>query len=125
MVAGAGQTKEAIRQYVSERNIEIELANAVALMEEIKSGKRKLDLLEVMACLNGCVKGGGQPVPVDEGVIRARAKAIYDLDNGSSMHAAHGNPSLQEIYRECLGEPGGKLSRELLYTTFAKRKGLL
>jgi iron-only hydrogenase group A len=101
------------------------LTQAVALLEEIKSGKRKLDLLEVMACPDGCINGGGQPIPVDERVIRARSKAIYDLDNGSSSHSAHENRLLQEIYRDCLGEPGGKLSRELLYTSFTKREALL
>jgi iron-only hydrogenase group A len=101
------------------------LANAVALIKEIKSGKRKLDLLEVMACPDGCINGGGQPIPVDKRVIRTRSKAIYDLDNGSSIHVAHENQSLQEFYRDCLGEPGGKLSRELLYTTFTKREVLL
>lgn len=94
------------------------LTNAVALLEEIKSGKRKLDLLEVMACPNGCINGGGQPIPVDERVIRTRSKAIYDLDNGSSLQSAHGNPSLQEFYRDYLGGPGGKLSRDLLYTLY-------
>ncbi|MCK5065910.1 MAG: (2Fe-2S)-binding protein [Bacteroidales bacterium] len=101
------------------------LANAVALIQEIKSGKRKLDLLEVMACPDGCINGGGQPITVDNRVIRTRTKAIYELDNGSSIHAAHENQSLQEFYHDCLGEPGGKLSRELLYTTFAKREVLL
>lgn len=101
------------------------LSNAVALLEELKSGKRKLDLLEVMACPDGCVNGGGQPIPADEGVIRSRSKAIYDLDNGSSIHSAHESSSLLDFYRACLGEPGGKLSRDLLYTTFTKREVLL
>lgn len=101
------------------------LANAVALLEEIKSGKRKLDLLEVMACPDGCVNGGGQPLPVDERVIRTRSKAIYDLDNGSNVHSAHADPSIQEFYGDFLGKPGGKLCRELLYTVYTKREVLL
>ena len=100
------------------------LANAVALMEELKAGKLKLDLLEVMACPGGCVNGGGQPIPVDEGVIRTRTKAIYDLDNSSSLFTAHGSPSLEGFYQSCLGEPGGELSKDLLHTAFAKREVL-
>jgi iron only hydrogenase large subunit-like protein len=101
------------------------LSHAVELLEEIKSGKRKLDLLEVMACPGGCVNGGGQPIPVNEELIRNRSKAIYDLDNSSSLHVAHGNPALQECYRKFLQKPGGKLSRDLLRTSFTKREGLL
>jgi iron-only hydrogenase group A len=101
------------------------LSHAVALLEEIKSGKRKLDLLEVMACPGGCINGGGQPIPVDEALIRTRTKAIYELDNSSSLHTAHGSPALQKCYHDYLVEPGGKLSLDLLHTTFTKREVLL
>ena len=101
------------------------LANAVALIEELKTGKRKLDLLEVMACPKGCINGGGQPIPVNEKLLRTRSKAVYDIDNGSDLHTAHGNQIVQDIYNEFLEEPGGELSRELLYTTYTKREVLL
>lgn len=101
------------------------LSHAVALMEELKAGKRTLDFLEVMACPDGCVNGGGQPIPADEGIIRARSKAIYDLDNSSTIQAAHENPSLKGFYEDCLGEPGGKKSKDLLHTTYNFREALL
>ena len=101
------------------------LSNAVALINEIKRGKRKINLLEVMACPGGCVNGGGQPIPVDERVLRTRTKAIYDMDNGSNLHSAHGNPSLQEFCHDYLGKPGSKESRDLLFTVYTKRKVLL
>ena len=101
------------------------LANAHAVIKELKAGKKKLDILEVMACPEGCVNGGGQPIPVDEKLLRARSKAIYEMDNGSELHSAHLNQQVQEIYKEYLGEPGGEKSRELLYTTFTKREVLL
>ena len=101
------------------------LANAVALLKELMAGKRKLDLLEVMACPDGCVNGGGQPLPLDERVIHARSKAVYEMDNRNKLHTAHLNPAVQKIYREVLGAPGGQLSKELLYTTFTKREVLI
>jgi len=85
------------------------LANAVALIEELLSGKRKLDILEIMACPDGCINGGGQPITADEKLIRARTKAIYDMDNGSELHTPHADKVIREIYRDYLGEPGGKL----------------
>jgi iron-only hydrogenase group A len=101
------------------------LANAVAVIEELLSGKRKLDILEVMACPDGCINGGGQPIPAVEKLIRSRSKAIYDMDNGSDLHTAHGDPLVQEIYRDLLKEAGGKLSQDLFYTTYLKREVLL
>jgi len=98
------------------------LANAVALIEEIRTGKRKLDLLEIMACPDGCVNGGGQLVPADEKLVRTRTKAIYDMDNGSKVHTAHSCRHIQEIYGSLLDEPGGQLSRELFYTTYTERE---
>ncbi|MCK4748995.1 MAG: (2Fe-2S)-binding protein [Bacteroidales bacterium] len=93
------------------------LSNVVALLEEIRSGKRQLDLLEVMACPDGCTNGGGQPLPVNEQIIRTRSKAIYDMDNTGALHTAHQDPTVQQLYNESLGEPGSKAARDLLFTT--------
>jgi NADH-quinone oxidoreductase subunit G/NADP-reducing hydrogenase subunit HndD len=101
------------------------LSNAVALIEELQSGKRKLDILEVMACPDGCINGGGQPIQADENLIRTRAKAVYDMDNGSSIHTAHRSREIEEVYKDYLKEAGGKLSRKLLHTSYSKREVLL
>lgn len=101
------------------------LANAVEVIEELRTGKRTLDLLEVMACPDGCVNGGGQPLPADEKLVRTRTKAVYDMDNGSKVHRAHNCKHVQEIYGDLLGEPGEQQSRELFYTTYLKREVLL
>ncbi len=101
------------------------LSNVVNILAEIKAGRKKLDILEVMACPNGCINGGGQPLPADDKLIRARLKAVYDMDNGSKLHAPNRNPAVDKVYHDLLGEPGGELSRSLFYTTFSKREVLL
>ncbi len=101
------------------------LSQALELLEEIKAGKRSIDLLEVMACPGGCTNGGGQPLPVDEGLLKTRSKAVYDMDNSASIQEAHNNPDVKEVYKDLLGEPGSKVSRDLLHTTFTKRDVLL
>jgi len=98
------------------------LTNAVAILEEIRSGKRQVDLLEVMACPGGCANGGGQPLPVDEHVIRTRSRAIYEMDNSGSVQEAHHNPAVEQVYHEFLKEPGSPASKEHLYTTFSKKE---
>lgn len=100
------------------------LSNAVELLEELKSGKRKLDLLEVMACPDGCINGGGQPLSSDERIIRTRSKAVYENDNGGILHTAHNNPQIERICNEFLTEPGSLVSKENLHTTFTNRQVL-
>ncbi len=100
------------------------LSNAVELLENLKSGKRKLDLLEVMACPDGCINGGGQPLSSDERIIRTRSKAVYENDNDGILNTAHNSPQIERIYNEFLTEPGSLISKENLHTTFTKREVL-
>ena len=39
------------------------LANADKLIAKVESGEEQFDFIEVMACPNGCIGGGGQPPP--------------------------------------------------------------
>ncbi len=103
------------------------LGNAKTIMEEIKSGKADYQFVEIMACPGGCIMGGGQPIQsakVKETVdVRAkRAEAMYSIDEKSKIRLSHKNPTLQKIYREFLGEPGGKLAHKLLHTTYQARE---
>lgn len=101
------------------------LSHVAELIKEIKAGKKTIDLLEVMACPGGCTNGGGQPLPVNEGLLRTRCKAVYDMDNSASIQEAHHNPVVQKIYDDLLGEPGSDLSRQMLHTSYTKRDVLL
>ncbi|MBQ7327904.1 MAG: (2Fe-2S)-binding protein [Clostridia bacterium] len=84
------------------------LTNAKAVMEEIKSGKRKYDFVEVMACPGGCVNGGGQiyvdydKVDVEE-VIKKRSASIYKVDGDCKFSGSEENKSVAKIYDELLG----------------------
>jgi len=101
------------------------LSHAVELLEEIRSGKKQVDFLEIMACPQGCVNGGGQPLPVDHQMVRNRTRAIYETDNEGSVQMAHQNPVVSRIYSDFLGEPGSRYSKEYLFTSFKKRDVLL
>lgn len=102
------------------------LANARKLLDMVKSGEKKVDFIEVMACPGGCVTGGGQPI-IDAktrevmDVRIERAKAIYDEDKSLPIRKSHKNPYIKKIYEEFLGEPNGHLSHELLHTHYQKR----
>jgi len=98
------------------------LTNVLPVLEDIRSGKKIPDILEVMACPDGCINGGGQPLPGDDQILRSRSRTIYDMDNRGEIQTAHNNPVVERIYRDYLGEPGGEKSREQLYTRFTGRE---
>ena len=92
------------------------IANAKTLLNEIKAGRDDLHLIEVMACPNGCVNGGGQRIGTDEKLLRTRIKALYDSDDEEMIRAAHKNPFITEVYEKFLESPLSAKSQFLLHT---------
>ena len=82
------------------------LARAIRLLEEMEAGKARYDIIEVMACPYGCVNGGGQPFHADEKTLKARVKAIYDVDEEEMIKVAHKNPNIGLVYEKLFGTPG-------------------
>jgi iron only hydrogenase large subunit-like protein len=101
------------------------LLNARALLEEIRNGRDDIHFIEVMTCPGGCIAGGGQPQTADPDAIRARMQALYNIDRDEPVRTAHGNPSIQRLYEEFLGEPLSEKSHHLLHTHYAKREVLV
>jgi NADH-quinone oxidoreductase subunit G len=98
------------------------LGNARRLLERIKAGEARYDLVEVMACPGGCIGGAGQPVSLDPVVRRKRTKGIYDNDRMLELHKSQENPYVTELYTNFLGEVGGHKAHELLHTGYKSRK---
>lgn len=101
------------------------LANAAALVEEIRNGRNDIHFIEVMTCPGGCIAGGGQQIGADEKAVAARMKSLYDIDERETIKVSHKNPEVIELYQEFLGEPLGHKSHELLHTHYMERDVLL
>jgi len=97
------------------------LAGAAILMDQIAEGTSPYHFIEVMGCPGGCISGGGQPRSEDPNFRKKRSQAIYTEDEGKVLRQSHLNPSIQAIYKNFLGEPGGHLSHELLHTKYTDR----
>jgi NADP-reducing hydrogenase subunit HndD len=102
------------------------LANVKHVMNRIRDAiKNKKPLpyhfIEVMACPGGCVGGGGQPYMVTDEIRRKRAQGLYSEDEAMTIRCSHDNPYIQQLYKEFLGEPLGKMSHELLHTKYKAR----
>jgi len=100
------------------------LSNARAILDELKNGRKDVHFIEVMTCPGGCIGGGGQPYGLDSENIKARMKRLYAIDHDAEMRTSHGNPAIQKLYKEFLGEPLGEKSHHLLHTCYEKREVL-
>ncbi len=84
-----------------------------------KNGKElPYHFIEVMACLGGCVGGGGQPYGVTDELRIKRAAGIYQDDKAKVRRCSHENPFVQQLYKEFLGKPLGEKSEHLLHTHY-------
>lgn len=97
------------------------LGNARVLLEEIKGGVSPYAFIEVMTCPDGCIGGGGQPIPSTAEVRSKRIASIYEEDRHKPIRKSHENPSITELYETFLTRPLSDLSHELLHTHYTKR----
>ncbi|MDR0462443.1 MAG: [FeFe] hydrogenase, group A [Christensenellaceae bacterium] len=99
------------------------ISNAEKLIQEIKQDPSKYHFIEIMACLGGCVNGGG--MPCHDGVIQnnfanamERAGTLYHMDKYNKLRRSHENPVVQKVYKDYLGEPNSELAHKLLHTHY-------
>lgn len=97
------------------------LANAQALLDEIKNGRSDIHFIEVMTCPGGCIAGGGQRIGSQIAEIKSRVDALDSIDDTESLKVSHKNPEIVELYEKYFGEPLGHKSHELLHTKYHQR----
>jgi iron only hydrogenase large subunit-like protein len=96
------------------------MLNAAKVLDDIRSGRKKYHLLEIMACPGGCINGGGQPIGIDENTLKNRSRSLYDYDSRETIKMPHKNPQVIKAYNEFLSEPNGKMSKELFFVNYSK-----
>ncbi|MGN0434032.1 MAG: [FeFe] hydrogenase, group A [Bilifractor sp.] len=74
------------------------LADAGKVMDQVKSGEKHFDLIEVMACRRGCIMGGGQPRLAGDRTKAARRDGIYKADHSSVIRKCNENPTILSLY---------------------------
>ncbi len=77
------------------------LGNADKLIAKVESGEEYFDFIEVMACPNGCIGGGGQP-PASNARKAERCAAIFKEDDRLELKIPQQNPDLQYVYDELM-----------------------
>jgi len=102
------------------------LGNVEYVLNKIREAKknnqeRPYDFVEVMACLGGCVGGGGQPYGVTDEFRTKRAAGIYKDDRSKELRCSHQNPFVQQLYKEFLDKPLSDKAKKLLHTEYKAR----
>lgn len=91
------------------------------IVEELKEDPHAYDYIEVMACIGGCLGGGGQPKTSTFKVLEERRKGLYRIDDKKEIRAAHLNPNIQ-AYMSWISEQPEEVQEKLLYRDFRKRE---
>ena len=134
-VLGAGPVLEEVRGTHGRRTATLDLpggevriavvhglANARALVEDVRSGREHYDFVEVMACPGGCAGGAGQPVCLGAGTRQKRANALRRLDASMDLRVPRENAFVAQVYKDHLGEPNSPRAHDLLHTHYASRR---
>ncbi len=99
------------------------LGNARKVCDSVRSGGEFADyhFIEFMACEGGCIGGGGQIIPTNTLVRKARTGGVNRDDREQPLRKSHQNREVEQLYQEFLHEPLGHISHHLLHTKYFDR----
>ncbi|MBS6444178.1 MAG: [FeFe] hydrogenase, group A [Ruminococcus sp.] len=83
------------------------LKNANDIIQRVKNGEH-FDLIEIMACPNGCINGAGQPVAKAK-ERKKRSAELYNNDSMCTIKSSEENPLIEYIYKEILKDKAHEL----------------
>ena len=102
----------------------VAICNGIAAAQRLLKTEAWRDeyvVIEVMACVGGCLGGGGEPKSDDPNVLEKRMQAIYSIDKNVPRRCSYENQDIQRLYATELKEPNSPQAHELLHTTYAAR----
>jgi NADH-quinone oxidoreductase subunit G len=105
----------------------VAVVNGIAAAVELLSTeawREEFVMIEVMACVGGCLGGGGEPKSDDPDVLQKRMRGVYAIDAGHARRRSHENPDVQRLYATVLTQPMSHEAERLLHRTYAPRGSL-
>lgn len=109
---------------------EIAGVGRVAVCNGIATAQRMLETdhwrteyvaIEVMACVGGCLGGGGEPKSSDPLVLEKRMRAVYEVDAHALHRRSYENADVARLYATELHEPNSEAAERMLHTHYAAR----
>jgi len=102
----------------------VAICNGIATaqrMLETESWRDEYVAIEVMACVGGCLGGGGEPKSMDPLILEKRMHAIYEVDKHAPLRRSYENQNVQKLYVTQLKQPNSPEAHALLHTNYAAR----
>ncbi|KPK12164.1 MAG: hypothetical protein AMJ68_03060 [Acidithiobacillales bacterium SG8_45] len=102
----------------------VAICNGIAAaqrMLETETWRDEYVAIEVMACVGGCLGGGGEPKSMDPLILEKRMQAIYEIDKYAPRRRSYENQDVQKLYTTELKEPNSAQAHALLHTSYAAR----
>ncbi len=103
----------------------VAICNGIAAVQELlesESWRQEFVAIEVMACVGGCLGGGGEPKSMDPLILEKRMRAIYGIDKQAPKRRSYENEDVQKLYSTQLKSPNSAQAHAMLHTSFAARK---
>lgn len=102
----------------------VAVCNGIAAAQRMLASEAWRDefvAIEVMACVGGCLGGGGEPKSMDPAVLQKRMRAVYSIDERAGRRRSYENADVQKLYATELKKPNSARAHELLHTSYAPR----
>jgi NADH-quinone oxidoreductase subunit G len=102
----------------------VAICNGIAAaqrMLESESWREEFVAIEVMACVGGCLGGGGEPKSMDPLVLEKRMQAIYEVDRQAPRRRSYENQDVLKLYATEFKHPNSTQAHSLLHTSYAAR----
>lgn len=100
----------------------VAICNGIAAAQRIletQAWREEFVAIEVMACVGGCLGGGGEPKSTDPLILERRAHAIYEMDRQAPRRRSYENQDVRKLYATQLKAPDA--AHALLHTSYAAR----
>jgi iron-only hydrogenase group A len=102
----------------------VAICNGIAAVQrllETETWRAEFVAVEVMACVGGCLGGGGEPKSMDPLILQKRMQAIYEVDQHAPRRCSYENQDVQKFYATELKHPHSAQAHALLHTSYAAR----
>jgi iron-only hydrogenase group A len=126
-IRSSGNFREAVIP-VGTRDVRIAIVDGLTGLEKLNAsvnGGTKYDLVEVMVCPGGCVRGAGLALTGSREVIRNRAKMVFQNEDNEAVMLPCKSRALLNLYEKFA--PGNKdtADKSIYFTKYSERDVLL
>jgi NADH-quinone oxidoreductase subunit G/NADP-reducing hydrogenase subunit HndD len=118
-VDGMKKVKEATVSLAG-RRLRVAVVNGIGQIEPILANLDKYDYIEVMACPDGCIGGGGQPIPTTEEIRQKRLAALRRLSEKLPVRHSYANKEALEVV-SWAHQQGQKFAHSIFHTNYKKK----